>query len=66
MKTNLTATLEALNARIEEYAPYAKRCRDHGIEINADGHRPMFQGWVDRAREFCELVRQRAAIEAAE
>ena len=65
MKTNLTTRLEALNARIDEYYPYAKMGSKHGIDINADDHRPMFQGWVDRAREFCHLIRQRAELEAA-
>lgn len=66
MKTNLTAKIEALNARIDEYYPYAKMCAKHGIDITTNDHRPMFQGWVDRARLFCELVEQRSELEAAE
>ena len=54
--------LAEINAKIEMFEPYAKLVAAKGLDINAKSQ-GIAQGWIDRAKQFCELVAQREQIE---
>jgi len=61
----MSQKIENLNAEIETLKPYAKKCVEMGINPNTNTN-PLFQGFADRAKRFCEAVSLRDFLEAQE